>query len=107
MLILGIESTAHTFGIGVAEKKGAKSLILSNELAKSPSTRAGYLPRKLADLHAKNFPLVLKKALSRSGHSLSEMDAIAFSRGPGIGHCLNVGFTAARSLSLFLNVPSR
>ncbi|MFA6049219.1 MAG: tRNA (adenosine(37)-N6)-threonylcarbamoyltransferase complex transferase subunit TsaD [Candidatus Micrarchaeia archaeon] len=105
MLVLGIEGTAHTFGIGIAEKKGAQCRILSNELAKSPSTKAGYLPRKLADLHAKNFPIVLKKALSKSGRSISEIDAIAFSRGPGIGHCLNVAFTAARSLSLFLGVP--
>ncbi len=105
MLILGIESTAHTLGIGIAGRRGKNAVVLSNEIAKYPSTRRGYLPRKLADFHAKNFPLVLKKALAKARCTLSQIDAIAFSRGPGIGHCLNAGFTAAHALSIFIDKP--
>ncbi len=105
MLVLGIESTAHTLGVGIAKKQGKNFIVLANEIAKYPSTAKGYLPRKLADLHAKNFPLLLGKALASAGCKLSQIGAVAFSRGPGIGHCLNVGFTSARALSVFFNKP--
>ncbi len=105
--ILGIESTAHTFSIAVAEKKGNKISILSNAADKYPSTAEGYIPWKLADHHAQVYPQVLEKALVDAKVSLNknEIGAVAFSQGSGIGHCLHVGYVVAKSLSAILKVP--
>ncbi len=107
MILLGIESTAHTFSIAIAErrKKGEKISILSNASDKFPSTLEGYIPRKLADHHAEVFSKLLQEAVSKSGVSLNDIDAVAYSQGSGIGHCLHVGFVAAKTLSSALGVP--
>ena len=103
--ILGIESTAHTFSIAVAQKKGSKISILSNAADKYPSTAEGYIPWKLADHHAQVYPQVLEKALVDAKTNLNEIGAVAFSQGSGIGHCLHVGYVAAKSISSLLKVP--
>lgn len=113
MLVLGIESTAHTFGAGIidssaqsassASSKNAR--VLSNEYDKYPSTPAGFIPRKLADHHSNCAKKVLENSLEKAGVRLKEIDLVAYSQGPGIGACLRVGYSAARSLSLLLGKP--
>ncbi len=113
MIILAIESTAHTLGIAVVESTAKKAsavdkkntFVLSNEIARVPAGRHGFIPRKLADHHAKAYPKVLKAALAKAKVSLGDIDYIAYVQGPGIGHCLHVGFVAAKSLSLLLHKP--
>lgn len=103
MIFLGIESTAHTLGIGVYDSK--KKKILSNALDRYPSGKKGFIPRKLAEHHEKSYARVLKDCLKQSGVSLNEIDAIGYSHGPGIGHCLHVGWIAAKSLSELTGKP--
>jgi len=105
MLVLGMESTAHTFGAGVAEEKRGRIVLLSNELAKYPSTKEGYIPRKMADFHAEHWLETVQAALSKAKKTIGEIDAVAYSQGPGIGHCLHVGWTAAKSLSILFKKP--
>jgi N6-L-threonylcarbamoyladenine synthase/N6-L-threonylcarbamoyladenine synthase/protein kinase Bud32 len=45
------------------------------------------------------------KATEEAGISLKDVDLISFSKGPGLGPCLRVAATAARSLSLRMGVP--
>lgn len=103
-LVLGIESSAHTLGVAVAS--GAKGgRILSNCSAKYASLKEGYIPRKLADHHAENLQKVLAQALQKAGVKLSDIDFVAYTQGPGMGHCLKVGYDAARSISAFTGAP--
>ncbi len=97
--ILGIESTAHTLGIGIV-KNGR---IIANE--KSMLFEYGIHPRKTADHHADVFPDVMDAALRKAGIKLQDIDLIAFSQGPGIGPCLRISSIAARSLAISLNKP--
>ncbi len=113
LIVLGIESTAHTFGAGLVESnvKNAAEVskkntrVLSNEFDKHPSSLEGFIPRKLAEHHARVAKKVLKNCLEEAGVSLREVDAIAYSQGPGIGACLRLGFVAARSLALLAQKP--
>ncbi len=123
MIVLGIESTAHTFSVAIVKKSkelyktkktasGAKverqsgSIeVLANASDKYASTLEGYIPRKLADHHTEVFARLLQQALTDSRISISKIDAIAFSQGSGIGHCLHVGYVAAKTLSTALKVP--
>jgi len=107
-LVLGIESTAHTIGVALVSQTGRlvsreTTKVLSSELAKYPSSKAGFIPRKLADHHAEHYATLLRQALEKAGVDASEIDAIAFSQGPGLGHSLRVGFIAARSAAQLLD----
>ncbi|HEV8289429.1 MAG TPA: tRNA (adenosine(37)-N6)-threonylcarbamoyltransferase complex transferase subunit TsaD [Candidatus Norongarragalinales archaeon] len=105
MLALGIESTAHTLGIAVAEKNKGKIVVKSNVISKYPSSLEGFIPRKLADHHVANYEATLRSALEKAKVKPSEIDLVAFSQGPGIGHCLHVGYVAGASLAENLDVP--
>ncbi len=102
MLCLGIESTAHTFGIGIISDKGK---ILANEKESFRSKHSGLKPQEAADFHLSNACKVLKRALAKAKLSIKDVDVLAFARGPGLGPCLKVGATAARTLSLLHNKP--
>ncbi|MEM2137913.1 MAG: tRNA (adenosine(37)-N6)-threonylcarbamoyltransferase complex transferase subunit TsaD [Candidatus Anstonellaceae archaeon] len=96
MISLGIESTAHTIGIGIASE--GKILANARHLYRPPQGE-GIIPRKAADHHSEFLAPMLHEALSTAGVSLREIDLFAFSRGPGIGQCLRVSCAAAKFLA--------
>ncbi|MFW6272814.1 MAG: tRNA (adenosine(37)-N6)-threonylcarbamoyltransferase complex transferase subunit TsaD [bacterium] len=105
MLVLGIESTAHTFGIGIVDGKEKK--VLFNEKSQFKND-VGMDPRKLSDFHVANFEGVLKKAkefLISIGKEFKDLDLISFSRGPGMGNALKIGSLVAKSLSVKYKIP--
>lgn len=101
-IVLGIESTAHTFGVGIATTMGK---ILANVKSVYTPKSGGIHPREAAQHHSLLAPEKIKEALKVSGIAPSQIDAVAFSSGPGMGPCLRVGATIARALSLKLGVP--
>jgi N6-L-threonylcarbamoyladenine synthase/protein kinase Bud32 len=102
MLCLGIEGTAHTFGIGVVDSKGR---ILANAAKTHMPEHGGIHPREAAQFHAANARSVLNEALRLAKMEVDEIDLIAFSQGPGLGPVLRTAATAARALSVWLDVP--
>ncbi len=111
MICLGIESTAHTFGVSIVEsdlqKAGylkSKCLIKSNEKDSYTTEKGGMIPRDLAEHHYRVAPVVLKNALLKAGVKLNEVDLISFSQGPGIGNALRCGAITARQLALKNNI---
>ncbi|RLE50582.1 MAG: bifunctional N(6)-L-threonylcarbamoyladenine synthase/serine/threonine protein kinase [Candidatus Methanomethylicota archaeon] len=101
-IVLGIESTAHTFGVGIVKSDGE---ILSNAKSEYIPVKGGIHPREAAQHHSKVAVEVLKKAFFEAKISPSDLSAIAFSAGPGLGPCLRTGATVARALSLKLKKP--
>lgn len=101
LIVIGIESTAHTFGVSVT--RGKK--VLSNEKDAYSTKTGGMIPSKVADHHVEVFDEIFKKALKKAGITANDIDLVAFSSSPGIGHSLRIGSTFARSLSLSLNKP--
>ncbi len=102
MICLGIESTAHTFGIGIVDGKGK---ILANVIKAFTTEKGGIIPTEAADHHADVCGEALKEALHHSGVSMKDILLIAFSQGPGLGHCLRVGAFFARALSIANKIP--
>jgi N6-L-threonylcarbamoyladenine synthase/protein kinase Bud32 len=102
MLCLGIEGTAHTFGIGIVNSKGR---VLANVARTYVPEQGGIHPREAAQFHAAKARSALEEALRLAGVGLEEVDLIAFSQGPGLGPVLRTAATAARALSVWLNVP--
>jgi N6-L-threonylcarbamoyladenine synthase len=101
MAVLGIESSAHTFGVGIVED----GTVLANakEMYKIEST--GMLPMKAADLHARNSSRVVRRALKEARMSMRDIAAIGYTKGPGIGPCLRVGMLAAKALTGAHSLP--
>ncbi len=100
MIVLGIESTAHTFGVGITDGKRE----LANEKVVY-RTKGGIHPREASQFMAKNAGEVIKSALEKSGLGIDDIDGIAFAQGPGLGPCLRVGGTIAVFLAKHYKKP--
>ncbi|MFP4402154.1 MAG: tRNA (adenosine(37)-N6)-threonylcarbamoyltransferase complex transferase subunit TsaD [Candidatus Nanoarchaeia archaeon] len=106
MLVLGIENTAHTFGIGVIDSEQKKVLINVKNVYTSQDS--GMDPRELTQYHVSNFNATLNDAIEKLenlNYSLQDISLISFSQGPGIGNSLKIGALVAKTLSKLLNIP--
>ena len=102
MITLGIESTAHTFGVGIVRDKK----VLANVKDAYTTESGGIIPQKSAEHHIEVCDKVINDALEKAGlKSIQEIDLIAFSQAPGLGHCLRIGAHVARSLSVLNDKP--
>lgn len=106
MLTLGIESTAHTYGVAVVDssKNGLKK-ILSNEKDVYTTTKGGIIPSDAANHHRNVKEKILQEALEKAGKKLRDINLIAFSQAPGLPPCLRVGTEHAKELAMQLKVP--
>lgn len=102
MITLGIEGTAHTLGVGIVD---SERKVLSNVIDMYRPPEGGLHPREAANHHADVVSSVIVKSLAEAGITLNDVDLISFSMGPGLGPCLRVAATAARSLSASLKIP--
>ena len=101
--VLGIESTAHTIGVGIARNR--PPFILANKLRRYSPAVGGIHPREASRFIAENAPQVVKEALEQASLTMEDIDAIAVALGPGLGPCLRVGATVARALSSYYGKP--
>ncbi|MCK5283388.1 MAG: bifunctional N(6)-L-threonylcarbamoyladenine synthase/serine/threonine protein kinase [Nanoarchaeota archaeon] len=102
MICLAIESTAHTFGIGIVTDK---KKVLANVKDSYTTKTGGIIPAKAAEHHVECFDSVIKKALEDAKLSFNDIDLIAFSQSPGIGHTLRIGAIVARTLAVLTGKP--
>lgn len=103
LISLGIESTAHTFGVGIVTDKEE---ILSDEKSfYKPPLGQGIHPRKAFDYHVENAKETIEKSLEKAKVDIKDVDIISFSQGPGLPNCLALGATIARYLSLKYKKP--
>jgi N6-L-threonylcarbamoyladenine synthase len=100
-LILGIESTAHTFGIGVVRN----GKILANVKDSYTTEKGGIIPIDSAKHHAACADSVWNLAFEKAGIKEKDISAIAISQGPGLAPCLSEGMKFAKKKAKELDVP--
>ena len=100
-IILGIESTAHTFGIGIVKN----SNILSNIKKSYTTEEGGIIPIDAAKHHQENKHEIYFEALDEAKIKEEDIDAIAFSQGPGLAPCLLEGMRFAKEISKKFKKP--
>ena len=102
-IILGIESSCDDTSAAVIKD----GYLLSNVLASQDVHKAygGVIPELASRAHQVNIVPVVSEALNRAGVSPDDIDAIAFTRGPGLLGSLLVGTSFAKGLALALDKP--
>jgi N6-L-threonylcarbamoyladenine synthase len=104
--VLGIESTAHTFSASVVTEEDG--VITNPKDIYKPPEGSGIHPAEAAEHHVSVAVRVIREALERQdgrGSDISDIDAVAYAMGPGLGPCLRVGAVAARTLALSMDKP--
>ncbi|SDJ74714.1 bifunctional N6-L-threonylcarbamoyladenine synthase / protein kinase Bud32 [Halovenus aranensis] len=101
--VLGIEGTA--WAASAALYDGATDSVHIETEAYQPES-GGLHPREAAEHMAEHLPKVAESVLERARNERDQpIDAVAFSRGPGLGPCLRLAGTTARALAQRLDVP--
>lgn len=102
-IILGIESSCDDTSAAVIRD----GYLLSNVLASQDVHKSygGVVPELASRAHQLNIVPVVSEAVNRAGISLSDITAIAFTRGPGLLGSLLVGTSFAKGLAIALNRP--
>ena len=101
--ILGIESSCDDTSAAIIKD----GILLSNVIAgqKVHEEYGGVVPELASRAHQQNIVPVVDTAIKRAGITKNDIDAIAFTRGPGLLGSLLVGTSFAKGLSLGLNIP--
>ncbi|RLF38863.1 MAG: tRNA (adenosine(37)-N6)-threonylcarbamoyltransferase complex transferase subunit TsaD, partial [Thermoplasmata archaeon] len=104
MLTLGIETSCDETAVAVLdEAQGILSNIVSSQF--QHSQYGGVVPEIASRAHLKAILPVLEKALSAAAVSLSQLDGIAVTRGPGLVGSLLVGISVAKALHFCSGAP--
>lgn len=101
--ILAIESSCDETSAAVLKGKEVLSNIIAGQLVHGKY--GGVVPELASRAHQSNIVPVVKQALSEAGLKNDQIDAIAFTQGPGLMGSLLVGTSFAKSLSLSLQKP--
>ncbi len=99
-MILGIECTAHTFGVGIVNK----GRILSNVRDMYKTEKGGIIPTESAKHHREVSEKVYFEALDKAGVKEKDIKAIAISNAPGLAPCLHEGMNFAKKKARELGV---
>ena len=106
MLILGVESSCDETGIALYDSEAG---LLSHALHSQVAMHAEYggvVPELASRDHIRRVVPLLREALLRAGKSFADIDAVAYTRGPGLSGALLVGCAFAEALALAIDKPT-
>jgi N6-L-threonylcarbamoyladenine synthase len=102
-IILAIESSCdETSGSVISNGKVLNNIIASQAVHQK---YGGVVPELASRAHQQNIVTVIRQAMENSGISKTELDAIAFTRGPGLIGSLLVGVSFAKGMAMALGIP--
>jgi len=108
MLVLGIESSCDETGVALYDSEGDGAL-LAHALYSQVRTHAEYggvVPELASRDHIGRLVPLLRQVLAASGRSLTRINAIAYTQGPGLAGALLVGAAFAEALAAARALPT-
>ena len=102
-LILGIESSCDDTSAAVTENTVVRSNVIANQAVHE--RYGGVVPELASRAHQKNIIPVIHEALKSANINKTCLDAVAFTRGPGLLGSLLVGVSFAKAFALGLGIP--
>ena len=103
MILLAIESSCDETSAAIMVDGELKSNVISTQLIHSEW--GGVVPELASRAHQKSIIPVVQEALQKANINKNDLNAIAFTRGPGLLGALMVGTSFAKSLALSLDIP--
>ena len=100
--ILGIESSCDDTAAAVIHNGKILSNVIANQ--KIHEAYGGVVPELASRAHQQNIVPVVDQALKKANIAKEQLQAIAFTRGPGLMGSLLVGTSFAKSLAMGLNI---
>jgi len=103
-LILGIETSCDETGVGIVRGH----TLLADSVASSVDEHArfgGVVPEVASRAHLEAMVPTIERACDTAGITISDVDAIAVTSGPGLAGALLVGVAAAKALAVGLGKP--
>ncbi|GAB5372719.1 hypothetical protein AAMO2058_001689000 [Amorphochlora amoebiformis] len=105
VVVLGIEGSANKLGVGIVTDKGEDPILSNPRHTYITPPGTGFLPRETAEHHRKHIMGLVTEALKEAKLEPKDIDALAYTKGPGMGAPLQVGALVIRTLSLLWNKP--
>jgi N6-L-threonylcarbamoyladenine synthase len=102
-VILAIESSCDETSAAVIRNGKVLNNIIASQAVHQKY--GGVVPELASRAHQRNIVAVVDEALHQANVKASELDAIAFTRGPGLMGSLLVGTSFAKGMALGLNKP--
>jgi len=102
VMIIGFEGSANKIGIGIIQD----GKVLSNpRRTYTTPPGEGFLPKDTAKHHRQHILTVLREALDEAGVTSEQIDAVAYTKGPGMGAPLASVAVVARTVAQLWKVP--
>jgi N6-L-threonylcarbamoyladenine synthase len=103
MIVIGFEGSANKLGIGIVKDDGTILVNIRHTYITPPGE--GFLPRDTAHHHQNHIIPLLKEALEKAQLTKDQIDAIAYTKGPGMGGPLRSVAIVARTVAQLWNKP--
>jgi N6-L-threonylcarbamoyladenine synthase len=103
MILLAIESSCDETSAAVMVHGELRSNVISTQLIHTEW--GGVVPELASRAHQKSIIPVVQEALQKANINKNDLNAIAFTRGPGLLGALMIGTSFAKALALSLNIP--
>ncbi len=100
MIVLGLESSAHTFGAGIVNN----GRILANEKSMYKIGSKGMIPAEVARFHIEGARSVIERALDSADIGFDDIEGVGYTMGPGLGPCLQVAQLYAKTVAHRLGI---
>ncbi len=105
-ITLGIETSCDETGIALYQiGRGLLAHALYTQAAMH-SEYGGVVPELASRDHVRRVIPLVRQVMDRAGVSLDQIDAVAYTQGPGLGGALLVGASVASALAYALDIPS-
>ncbi len=106
MIVLGIESSCDETGLALYDtERGLLSHDLHSQI-KMHAEYGGVVPELASRDHIRRVLPLTERVLKSANKTLQDIDAIAYTQGPGLSGALLVGTSFAKSLALSLKIPT-
>lgn len=102
--ILAIESSCDETSISIIRNGELLSNVVATQIEMHVKF-GGVMPEVASRLHCENILFVLDESLAKANVTLDEIDAFAFTRGPGLIGALHVGMQTAKTLAMLYHKP--
>ncbi len=102
-VILAIESSCDETSVAICNNGKITANVIANQTIHE--NYGGVIPELASRVHQQNIVPVIQQALTDAKVNKKELDAIAFTRGPGLLGSLLVGVSFAKSFALALDLP--